>query len=277
MPRKDSDSKSRADLEAQLDWVEVVYTVVGIFWAGWAIAALIGIYTRHNVKLPLFGEVTFTEVVVYTLYAWTLGIPFLLALVFRHRSIQQSITGAKLLPRPHFPKLPIAGMPASFRTIGFIALVVLPIVAQEIAYRRLYQEVCIAWKPHRWWKVEDYIVILRQNDLFKFPSKPEPNRDYANWRFMRLDLPNWGVLDRKEREARPEDNDGRPPDAKQKEPVQISAFPGIAPWAFRISAHASAAAAAWLLVSRDGSLPRRVFAYFRRMRSRRRRTDHSRP
>jgi hypothetical protein len=64
-------------------------------------------------------------------------------------------------------------MPPFFRTLAFLGLVVLPIVAQEIAYSRLYKEICIAWKPRQWWKVEDYRVVLREDDLFTFPSKPE--------------------------------------------------------------------------------------------------------
>ena len=265
MARENLTGEQKTELAAQLEWIEKAYTVVGSFWAAWAIAALVGIYTRGTVKLPVFGELTFTEVVVYTLYAFTLGIPLLLFLVFRQRRIQELIAGTRLLPAPRFPKLQEAGMPRIFRTLAFLALVVLPIVAQEVAYVALCRDVCIAWKPRSWWKANDYRVVLHHDRLFTFPAKPESDRDYANWRFMRLWLPDGGVIDKKQRAPSPEDNDGRPPDAKGFIPVQISAFPGYAPWAFRISAHGSAVLAAWLLATRDGSLPRKVFAFLRRV------------
>lgn len=266
MPRKNPTEKQKAELAAQLEWIEKAYTIVGTFWAAWAIAALVGIYTRGSVKIPVFGEGTLTEVIVYTLYAFTLGIPLLLVLVFRQRRIQKLLTGTRLLPTPRFPKLQDAGMPRTFRTLGFLALVVLPVVAQEIAYCRLYHEVCIAWKPRSWWKASDYHTILDHDRLFTFPAKPESDRDYANWRFMRLKLPERRVLDRKKREPNPEDDDGRDVKDREKEPVQISAFPGYAPWAFRLSAYGSALVAGWLLITRDGSLPCKLLAVLRRKR-----------
>lgn len=146
-------------------------------------------------------------------------------------------------------------MPRIFRTVGFLALVVLPIVAQVKAYVTLRGDVCIAWKPRHWWKATDYHVILNHDLLFTFPPKPESDRNYANWRFMRLKLPEKTVMDRKRREPNGDDNDGRDENDKRQEPVQISAFPGYAPWAFRISAYGCALAAGWLLITRDRSLP----------------------
>lgn len=260
---------------AQLEWLEKAYTVVGTFWAAWAVAALVGIYTLGNVKVPVFGEVTFTEVVVYTLYAFTLGIPVLLGIIFRHRKVQKTLTQRRLLPAPHFPILSNTGMPKSFRTLAFLGLVVLPIVSQEIAYAALYRDVCIAWKPRIWWKAGDYHFYLKKDELFTFPPKPEADRHYANWRFMRLELPAKGVVDVKQRAPRPQDNDGRPPEAKGYEPVQISAAPGFVPWAFRLSAHGCAVFAGWLLATRDHSLPGKLFvqlhALWANLRSRSRR------
>src|SRR5262249_56317411 len=84
-------------------------------------------------------------------------------------------------------------------------------------------------RRQQWWKAEDYKPknVLSKNNLFTFPGKPD-ERDYANWRFVRLE--DGHVLDLKERPWRPEDDDGRPSTAKGKTPVQITAFPGYAPW-----------------------------------------------
>jgi len=268
MPQPSLSEEQNADLAAQLERLNKIYTVVGIFWAAWAVAALVGICVHDNVKLPVLGEITFTEVVVYTLYAFTPGIPLLLFLVFRHRKIQKLFAGTKLLPAPRFSKPQDTGMPRIIRTLGFLVFVVLPITAQEIAYHRLWNEVCIAWMPQTWWRVQYYRVVLTHDDLFTFPANPD-RRDYANWGFMRLDLRDKGVIDRKKREQNRQDGDGRPERDKGQEPVQILTFPGYAPWAFRISAHGNAALAAWLFATQDGSLPRRVFVWLRlRLRSR---------
>src|SRR5437762_8451393 len=62
MARENLTGEQKTELAAQLEWIEKAYTVVGSFWAASAIAALVGIYTRGTVKLPVFGELTFTEV-----------------------------------------------------------------------------------------------------------------------------------------------------------------------------------------------------------------------
>lgn len=224
----------------RLRWIEQAYTALAVFCFAWAIAVVAAIYTKAEPKLPVIGVVVRTEYVVYTLYAFSFLLPLLFSLLIWYHRTRVRAGMPPQIPTPHLKGLPIEGMPAAFRVGAFFVLIGVPVFAHELAYQRLYGQIDIVWKPKKWWRIEDYSVApgkpsLKGVDLFTFPQKPEPDRNYANWRFSTL------PPETKPRALSEEDNDGRPAWNKEREPVQISTAPGYVPWLFRLTAHGSVA------------------------------------
>lgn len=234
MNGKDNDNTGRdgGDVRGFLDRL---YWILGTFCFGWSVSAVIGILRRHPLDLPILGKADFTEIIIFTLLAFTLLIPLLLYVVATWRS-----AAALRHWRSRFPGAPADKweIPRSFawlRGILFFILVGGSVATMQLCYQRM-----LGLEIH--WIGNGEPVILKQEgstagrSLFDFPRKPDPKMDYANWRWIGPTTEDENNLSGKENRSK------------------ITAFPGYMPWTFRVVSYCSIPVVLWFLFAPPGML-----------------------
>jgi hypothetical protein len=229
----------REDSDDVRGFLDRLYWILGTFCFGWSVSAVIGILRRHPLDLPILGKADLTEIIIFTLLAFSLLIPLLLYVVATWRG-----TAALRHWRARFPGTPSDKLeiPRSFawlRGILFCILVGGSVATMQLCYQRM-----LGLEIH--WIGNGEPVVLKQEGstagrtLFDFPRKPDPKMDYANWRWF-----GPVVEDRNH----PSDDQNR---------SKVTAFPGFMPWTFRLVSYGSIAVTLWFLTMAPGTLRHRV-------------------
>lgn len=206
-------------------FLDRLYWVLGCFLVAWSVTAVVCIYRRKVLDLPIFGAAQISEAIIFTLIVFSVLLPCLLYIIGVYR-------GAAALRRwpSRYPGVPQEEfeIPASFawlRVGVFILLVCAPAASMQLCYWRMVGTLTIEWNN----EVLNF-QPLKGAALFSFPKKPDPTAEYSNWRWRGNDAP------------------GDIPRAK------MTAAPGWEPWIFTATSFGSLVVALWFLFTPAGIL-----------------------
>jgi hypothetical protein len=217
-PDEMSDEADRKRGDGVRTFLDRVYWVLGGFLLGWSVAATVGIYRRTVLELPIFGKVQVTETIIFTLISFSILLPGLHYVIATYRAtarLRRWPSRFPGVPEEHFE------IPKSFawlRVAVFVLLVCAPSAAMQLCFWRMLN-LQIEWIG------KNAPTPLQGRSLFSFPSRPEPEADYANWRWV-----------------------GPDPEGGEIKKSRITAAPGWEPWLFALTTMSTSTCALWFLV-----------------------------
>ena len=164
-------------------FLDRLYWALGIFLLLWSAVAITGIYRRTILEFPIIGKTQITETIIFAQIIFSVLLPCLLYVVATYRA------AAALRRWPsRFPGVPEGEfeIPVSFswlRAGVFFTLAIIPTIAFVLCFCRMFGGVRIQWNN------DHQPVRLERWELFTFPPRPEPQSEYANWRWRGNDAP----------------------------------------------------------------------------------------
>ena len=214
-------SQQTQKIDEVQNFLDRAYWIVGTFTFFWSLTAIVCIYRRRALELPIFGEVQISEAIIFTQLAFCLLLPLLLFIVAVYRGTAQLRGWPSRFPGVPTDELKI---PKSFnwlRVFVFIALVGVPVFTMQLCYQRMVSKLQIRWVGH-----PDSFITGQQ--LFQFhPTIPGAPTN------TNVDLRWWG-----------EDKAEPPKDNR----AEITAFVGWQPWIYRLVAYGGFFCFSWFLL-----------------------------
>jgi hypothetical protein len=246
------DDDKRGDSNDVREFLDRLYWILGTFCFGWSLSAVVGILRRHPLDLPILGKADFAEIIIFTLLAFSLLIPLLLYVVATWRSAAAVGHWRARFPGAPADKLEIPWTFIWLRALLFVMLVGGSVATMQLCYQRMLG------LEIQWLGGVNKVVLCQENPpgftLFDFPSKPDPEKDYANWRW--IGPPAEDQTDRDQEKMLAKDDRSK-----------ITAFPGYMPWTFRLISYGSIAIVLWFLFAPPRTLRTWLSCNYSRLKS----------